>query len=45
MPELAELYESDDTAWTYTQADLLKSGRLDALDIEYPSSFITIYLG
>ena len=35
MGELAQLYEQDYTAWARTQADLLRTGRFEALDIEH----------
>ena len=34
-PELAELYDTDIVAWANEQARLLRTGRLDRLDIEH----------
>ncbi len=35
MSKLAELYEQDYTAWAHAQANLLRAGRFDALDVEH----------
>ncbi len=38
---LADLYETDETAWLETTADLIRSGRLDQIDLDTLAEYLT----